>query len=246
MTKRRQELGNPTRTPAHSPTGILISVIIPTLNEEASIAATIDAARGAAACEIIVADGGSTDRTVALARDRVERVIEVPRGRALQMNAGAAAARGEVLLFVHADTILPAGYDAAISTQMADPAVVGGRFDVTLVPSSPLLWLTGELINLRSRLSKIATGDQAIFVRRTVFEAIGGYEEIPLMEDIAFTRALKRQGKIACLRQRVVTSSRRWQQDGIVRTIALMWTLRALYFFGVSPSRLRRVYADTR
>jgi rSAM/selenodomain-associated transferase 2 len=246
MTKRLQEPAAPTRALAHSRTRALISVIIPTLNEEPSIVATIAAARSARDCEIIVADGGSTDRTVELARARVERLIEAPRGRALQMNAGAAAAHGDVLLFLHADTILPAGYDAAIALQMADSTVVGGRFDVSLMPSSPLLWLTGELINLRSRLSKIATGDQAIFVRRTVFEEIGGYEQIPLMEDIALTRALKRRGRIVCLRQRVVSSSRRWQRDGIIRTIALMWTLRALYFFGVSPSRLRRVYTDTR
>lgn len=223
-----------------------LSVIIPTLNEEPSIAATIAAARRATDCEVIVADGGSSDATVELARLHVERLIEVPRGRARQMNAGARAASGDVLLFLHADTILPDAYESAIAAAMADPSVVGGRFDVRLMPSSPLLWLTGELINLRSRLSKISTGDQAIFVRRSVFEKIGGYEEIPLMEDVAFTRALKRQGCVASLRQRVVTSSRRWQRDGIIRTIALMWTLRVLYFFGVSPARLRRVYTDTR
>lgn len=223
-----------------------ISVIIPTLNEEESVATTIAAARRATDCELILVDGGSTDRTVELARDRVDRILSARRGRAAQMNAGAAAVSGDVLLFLHADTILPAAYDAAIAAKMADPRVVGGRFDLTLLPGSPLLWLTGELINLRSRLSKIATGDQAIFVRRTVFEEIGGYEDIPLMEDVALTRVLKRRGRIACLRQRVVTSSRRWQRNGVVRTIALMWTLRALYFFGVPPSRLRRAYADTR
>lgn len=223
-----------------------ISVIIPTLNEEPSIAATVEAARRARDCEIILVDGGSTDRTVELVCENVDRVVSAPCGRAAQMNAGAGAAGGDVLLFLHADTILPAGYDDAIAVKMRDPGVVGGRFDLTLSPSSPLLWLTGELINLRSRLSKIATGDQAIFVRRSVFEDLGGYEEIPLMEDIALTRALKHRGRVACLRQRVVTSSRRWQRHGVVRTIALMWTLRALYFFGVSPARLRRVYADTR
>lgn len=235
-----------TREPAYSPACTRLSVIIPTLNEEAKIEAAIEAARYAHDCEIIVVDGGSTDRTAELARDRVDRLIEGPCGRAVQMNAGAAAARGDVLLFLHADTILPVGYDGAIARELADPIVVGGRFDVALMPSSPLLWLTGELINLRSRWSKIATGDQAIFVRRAVFEEIGGYEEIPLMEDLAFTRALKRRGRVACLRQRVITSSRRWRRDGVIRTIALMWTLRALYFLGVSPSRLRRAYSDTR
>jgi rSAM/selenodomain-associated transferase 2 len=235
-----------TRTPANSHTRNRVSVIIPTLNEEPNIVETIAAARRAHDCEIIVVDGGSMDRTVELVRDRVDHLTEGPRGRALQMNAGAAAATGDVLLFLHADTILPAGYDSAVSVPMADPAVVGGRFDLVLMPSSPLLWLTGELINLRSRLSKIATGDQAIFVRRSVFEEIGGYREMPLMEDVAFSRALKRRGRVACLRERVVTSSRRWRRDGVIRTIVLMWTLRALYFLGVSPSRLRRVYGDTR
>jgi rSAM/selenodomain-associated transferase 2 len=251
MRKRLQEphadgLNDPhTRKLAHRQTRSL-SVIIPTWNEEPSIEATIDAARHCRDCEIIVVDGGSTDRTIELARKQVDQLVEGPRGRAVQMNAGASVAKGDVLLFLHADTILPAGYDGEIARHLADRTVVGGRFDVALMPSSPLLWLTGELMNLRSRWSKIATGDQGIFVRRDVFAEIGGYENIPLMEDIAFTRALKRRGRIACLRQRVVTSSRRWRRNGIIRTIALMWTLRFLYFLGVRPSRLRRVYVDTR
>ena len=162
------------------------------------------------------------------------------------MNAGAGVAKGDVLLFLHADTIVPRGFDAAVLQALADTRVVGGRFDVALVPSSPLLWLTAELINVRSRWSRIATGDQGIFARRDVFAQLGGFPEIPLMEDIAFTRMLKRHGGIACLRQRVVTSSRRWRAKGIVRTILLMWTLRCLYFCGVSPARLYRAYTDVR
>jgi rSAM/selenodomain-associated transferase 2 len=164
----------------------------------------------------------------------------------VQMNAGAAAARGAVLLFLHADTRLPPGFDADVLAALADPGVVGGRFDVRLVPDTPLLRLVARLINLRSRLSRIATGDQALFVRRAVFEDLGGFAAIPLMEDVAFTRALKRRGRVACLRQQVETSSRRWLRDGPVRTILLMWWLRFLYACGVAPERLHRRYANTR
>lgn len=223
-----------------------ISVIIPTLNEEENLPAAIASARAPAVCDVIVVDGGSSDATARIAAERADRVLRGPRGRAAQMNAGAAAARGQVLLFLHADTRLPAGFDAALVNAFADPRVVGGRFDVRLLPSSPLLWLTGALMNLRSRLTCIATGDQAMFVRADVFRQLGGFKEIPLMEDVELSRALKRRGRIARLRQQVVTSSRRWQRDGVMRTILLMWTLRLLYFCGVPAHRLQRVYADTR
>jgi rSAM/selenodomain-associated transferase 2 len=223
-----------------------ISVVVPALNEAAQIEAALASARGAAVRDIIVVDGGSTDGTQRLARPHADLVLSAPRGRALQMNAGAAAARGAVLLFLHADTRLPVGFDAAVLDALADPATVGGRFDVRLVPSAPLLRLVAASMNLRSRLSRIATGDQAIFARRTVFEALGGFEPIPLMEDIAFSRALKDRGRIACLHQRVETSSRRWLGRGPLRTIALMWWLRLLYACGVTPERLRRLYRDAR
>lgn len=223
-----------------------LSIIIPTLNEEHQLAATVASARAPAVVEIIVADGGSSDATVACARSLVGDVVTGPCGRAAQMNAGARLARGDVLLFLHADTRLPPAFDAAILLALADPRRVGGRFDVHLMPSSFLLWLTGELMNIRSRMSGIATGDQAIFVRREIFARMGGFSNIPLMEDIAFSRTLKRYGLIACLRERVVTSSRRWRRDGVVRTVLLMWSLRLLYFCGVSPHRLHRWYADTR
>jgi rSAM/selenodomain-associated transferase 2 len=196
--------------------------------------------------EIIVVDGGSRDATAEIARAHADVVLTSARGRALQMNAGAAAARGDVLLFLHADTRLPAGFAAAVCAALADPAIAGGRFDVSLVPTTLLLRLVAGLMNMRSRLSRIATGDQAIFVRRAVFEQMGGFAAMPLMEDVAFTVALKRQGRVACLRERVETSSRRWLRDGPVRTILLMWWLRLLYFCGVAPERLRRRYADTR
>lgn len=223
-----------------------ISIIVPALNEEANLPATLARARGDAGCEVIVVDGGSQDATGEVASRLADRVLVSPRGRAAQMNAGAAGARGDVLLFLHADTLLPAGFDRDVCAAMADRAVVGGRFDVALTPSSPLLWLTSKLINLRSRLSRISTGDQAIFVRRSVFEELGGFPALPLMEDIAFSRMLKRRGRIACLRREVCTSSRRWRAHGVIRTILLMWTLRFLYFCGVSPVRLQRAYLDAR
>jgi len=225
---------------------VTVSVIVPTLNEQGVLAPTLERARQPGVQEIIVADGGSTDATLATAAHAADLVLAVPRGRALQMNAGAARARGDLLLFLHADTLVPEGFARVAAAACQDPAVIGGRFDVDLEPSSPLLRLTGELMNRRSRLTRISTGDQAIFIRREVFERLGGYADIPLMEDIDLSRRMKRAGRVTCLRQRVTTSARRWQKDGVVRTILLMWSLRALYFCGVSPARLQRVYRNTR
>lgn len=223
-----------------------ISIIVPTLDEEQTVAATLSRARGPLVREIIVVDGGSRDRTRDVAAALADRVLRAPRGRAHQLNAGAAAAAAEILLFLHADTVPPPGFDAAIVAALSDANTVAGRFDVALMPSSPLLSLTAALINRRSRLTRIATGDQAIFVRRAVFVELNGFPPFPLMEDIAISRLLKRRGQIACLRDKVVTSSRRWRRDGVVRTILLMWSLRLLYYFGVAPERLARVYRNTR
>lgn len=223
-----------------------LSIVIPALNEAEQIGATLASARGTRVAEVIVVDGGSGDATVDLAAAAGAIVLSSPRGRARQMNAGAARADGDVLLFLHADTRLPAGFDAAIEDALADPAVVGGRFDVRLVPSTPRLDLTAALINRRSRWSRIGTGDQALFVRRAVFVAMGGFPDLPLMEDVAFSRELKRRGGIACLRLRVETSSRRWLKDGPLRTVLLMWWLRFLFWCGVPAERLKRRYADTR
>lgn len=222
-----------------------LSVIIPALNEAPQIAAAI-ASAGGPEVEIIVVDGGSADDTAARAAAAGAVVVHAPRGRARQMNAGAARASGAVLLFLHADTRLPSDFAALVADALADPAVVGGRFDLHLEPSSPLLALTAALINRRSRLTGIATGDQALFVRRAVFDAMGGFADIPLMEDVAFTRDLKRRGRVAALRARVVTSSRRWQRHGVLRTILLMWWLRFLYWCGVAPAELKRRYSDRR
>ncbi len=223
-----------------------VSVIIPTLNEETVLERTLRRARQPAVREIIVADGGSTDTTRAIARQLADVVICAPQGRAAQMNAGAEQASADLLLFLHADTLVPEGFAQAAVAACAQPDTVGGRFDVTLQPSSWLIWLTGELMNRRSRLTGIATGDHAIFIRREVFERLGGYARIPLMEDIDLSRRMKRAGRTVCLPQRVTTSARRWQKDGVVRTILLMWSLRLLYFLGVSPQRLQRAYQHTR
>jgi rSAM/selenodomain-associated transferase 2 len=223
-----------------------LSVIIPALNEERDIGRVLERAVSIHADEVIVVDGGSRDATREIAKRLTRHVIESPRGRALQMNAGAKAAGGDVLLFLHADTILSPETEKVIQEALFDPRVVGGRFDIRLDHAGWLYGLVAFLVNLRSRLTKIATGDQAIFVRREVFERIGGFSEIPLMEDVEFSLRLKRLGKIACLRQKVVTSARRWERRGPIKTILLMWRLRFLYFIGVSPDRLGSYYADVR
>ena len=223
-----------------------ISVVVPTLDEAPVLASTLAAARAGDDVEIVVVDGGSRDATLAAARARADRVLDAPRGRARQMNAGGRVARGDVLLFLHADTRLPPGYASAVRGALARADAVGGRFDVRLDAPGAVFRLTEWLINARSRMTGIATGDQAIFVRRTVFERIGGYPPLPLMEDIAFCRTLKRFGVMVALRDAVVTSARRWQRHGIARTVLLMWGLRAAYYAGVPPARLARLYADAR
>ena len=223
-----------------------ISVIVPVLNEEKTIASALRALLQLSPHEIIVVDGGSGDRTAEICRSLSIKILSWERGRARQMNFGARRATGDVLLFLHADTRLPKTAFADIATALGDPRCLGGRFDVELEGSHPMLKIVGALINYRSRATKIGTGDQAIFVRREAFERIGGYPDIPLMEDVALCRALKRLGGVACLRTRVMTSARRWESDGVWRTILRMWTLKILYLAGVSPARLKQFYADTR
>jgi rSAM/selenodomain-associated transferase 2 len=184
-----------------------------------------------------VADGGSEDATADLARPLCDRLIVAPRGRALQMNAGARVAGGDVLLFLHADTVLPPDASEVISQSTANH--VWGRFDVEIEGRHPMLKVVAWSMNLRSRLSGIATGDQAIFVRR---DAFAGFPEIPLMEDVAFSKAMKRGGAPACLRSRVRTSGRRWESRGVLRTVLLMWRLRLAYALGADPARLAEKY----
>jgi len=217
-----------------------LSIVVPALNEAAGIARTLEAlaplrARGH---EVIVADGGSEDGTREIAALYADRVLVVARGRARQMNAGAAAATGEALLFLHADTRLPADADRIVFRSLEKN--LWGRFDVTIEGRSALLPAIAFFINLRSRLSGIATGDQAIFVRCAAF---AGFPEIALMEDIAFSKAMKRRSPPACLRAQAITSGRRWERGGVLRTVLLMWRLRLAYFFGASPDELARRYA---
>jgi rSAM/selenodomain-associated transferase 2 len=222
----------------------VISIIIPALNESEGIAACLMPLQPlrAAGHEIIVVDGGSRDETVALAQPLADKVIRAPRGRASQMNAGARIATGKVLLFLHADTRLPAEADRLIVEGMARSGKGWGRFDVRLSGRQSLLRVVERMMNRRSRLTGISTGDQAVFVRREWFDAIGGFPEIPLMEDVELSRRLKRLGSPLCLRPPVITSSRRWEAKGILRTILLMWRLRLGFFFGENTDRLARRY----
>ena len=217
-----------------------LSIIVPALNEAAVIGGMLGSLaplreRGH---EVILADGGSEDGTRELAAPFADRVLVAPRGRACQMNAGAAAAGGDAFLFLHADTRLPANADQLIFRSLTKNQ--WGRFDVAIEGRSTLLPAISFFMNLRSRLSGIATGDQAIFVR---CEAFGGFPEIALMEDVAFSKSMKRRSPPACLRAKVVTSGRRWDRQGVLRTMLLMWRLRLAYFLGAAPDELARHYA---
>jgi rSAM/selenodomain-associated transferase 2 len=224
-----------------------LCVVVPMLNEGSAIRETLNALRrGAPNAEIVVVDGGSVDQSVDMAGKLADRVIAASRGRARQMNAGAALGSGEILAFVHADTRVPSSFEKDILDAVGESGVVGGRFDIELDDPSFAYRLIGDLISLRSRITKTATGDQAIFVRRSVFEALGGFPDLDLCEDLDFSRRLKRTGQVACLHSRVTTSARRWRRDGLARTVLRMWAIRALYLLGVPPSRLKRIYADTR
>jgi len=230
-----------------------ITVVIPTLNEEAVLPRTLSLTAGLGFDEMIVVDGGSHDRTREIVTAlRVTRdaspvtLLTAPPGRAKQMNAGGTSSKGDVLLFLHADTSLPSDARQAVERALEDPACVGGRFDLRFERDSGLGWLISRMMNLRSRWTGIATGDQAIFVRRSVFDQLGGYSDLPIMEDVDFTRRLKRTGLIAALQSKVTTSYRRWDTRGPLRTILLMWTLRFLYWIGISPHSLTRLYGSVR
>lgn len=219
-----------------------LSIIMPVLDESPDIEACLHAlspmrARGA---EVIVVDGGSVDDTTALARPLADRVIASPRGRATQMNAGARVAEGAALLFLHADTTLPDDADRIVDQALEQRE--WGRFDVRIDGAAPGLAVVAAFMNLRSRLTGIATGDQAIFVRRAAFDAVGGFPEIPLMEDIALSRALHARGRPACVAARAATSGRRWERQGVARTVLLMWRLRYAYWRGAEPADLARRY----
>lgn len=226
-----------------------VSVIIPALNEAGCIAGAIRSARDAGADEVVVSDGGSEDGTAEAAGPLADAVVVAPRGRAAQMNAGARAASGEILLFLHADSLLPPGAIGAIRRAVAEDGIGGGAFAVRLGVSpeassarKALLRLTARMINARARFLRAYTGDQGIFVARAVFEEMGGYPEIPLMEDVELSRLLARRGRTALLPVRITTSARRWETRGPVSTILLMWGLRLAHRLGMSPARCARIY----
>lgn len=224
----------------------MISIIVPTLNESGGIAAALARLQAwRPGVEVIVVDGGSEDGTADAAAPYADRVIVTERGRARQMNAGAAQARGDVLVFLHADTALPDHAPRAIRDGLQATGRAWGRFDIAIAGSDPLLAAVSALMNARSRLTGIATGDQAIFATREAF-AVTGFPDIPLMEDVEISRRLKALSPPLCLRDRAVTSARRWERDGVLHTIVLMWRLRFAYAMGVDPRRLARRYGVER
>ncbi len=225
-----------------------LSIIVPCLDEAACIVAALERLqplrrRG---CEVIVVDGGSSDNTAALATPLANLTLSAPRGRAAQMNAGAAAATGSVLLFLHADCTLPPNADTLLATELSLSGKRWGRFDVRLAGARPLLRVIAFMMNWRSRLTGIATGDQGMFVTRELFFSASGFPSLPLMEDIAFSKRLKARAAPLCLSQRITASDRRWKQRGILRTMALMWRLRLAFFCGADPTKLARHYDNPR
>ncbi len=224
-----------------------LSIIIPVLNEAATLGETLldlQALRRDGH-EVIVVDGGSEDATRDIAAPLADEVLVSPRGRAAQMNCGAAHATGDVLLFLHADTRLPPDAATLALDGLSASARSWGRFDVEIKGRAPALRIIAMLMNQRSRLTGIATGDQAIFVKAAGFHDVGGFPDQALMEDIAFSTAMKKRGPPLCLAARVVTSGRRWEKHGVIRTVLMMWRLRLEYYFGANVDKLAERYGHT-
>ena len=230
-----------------------IALVIPVFNEQEILARFLNGIFPLKFDEVIVVDGGSRDRTVEIARSLLDKsgvgrtqLLTTVQGRAVQMNAGAGQARAEILVFLHADTVLPDHARRLIETAMLDHSCVGGRFDVRFPQDRGWAWIISRMMNLRSRRTGICTGDQTIFVRREIFTRLGGFADIPLMEDLEFTARLKKMGHIAALPDKVTTSFRRWERHGPFRTVLRMWTLRFLYWIGLNPCRLVKFYEPVR
>ena len=221
-----------------------LSVIVPVLNECERIAEALEALKPlrVRGVEVLIVDGGSSDGTADIAAANSDCVVVAPRGRATQQNAGALQAGGDVLIFLHSDTRLPPGAETLITQALSGGKHVWGRFDVRFDSPQPMMSVVATMMNLRSRLTGIATGDQCIFVRRDVFAAVGGFPAISLMEDIALSKMLRKKSAPACLPATAMTSARRWQKHGVWRTILLMSWLRLAYVLGVTPDRLARWY----
>ncbi|HKI62056.1 MAG TPA: TIGR04283 family arsenosugar biosynthesis glycosyltransferase [Mariprofundaceae bacterium] len=228
------------------PEALAIAVVVPVLDEAGELAARLPGLLCLEADELVVVDGGSHDGTLHILQQAGIRYVSGKPGRAHQMNAGVAATKSEVIVFLHIDTLITSSDLLHVKAAMQKPGIVGGRFDVRLTGKHPMFRVIETMINLRSRLSRISTGDQGIFVHRDVFERMGGFPDQPLMEDIEFSRRLKREGKIICLTQKLVNSSRRWEKHGLIRTILLMWKLRLLYRLGVPVERLATMYRPVR
>jgi rSAM/selenodomain-associated transferase 2 len=225
---------------------ITIAVVVPILNEAKSLPELLQMLETLKADEVMMVDGGSTDGSDQLLISSRFKWIKSEPGRALQMNSGAGRCQSDVLLFLHADTEMPFDALTHLRDAMQNLNIVGGRFDVRLSGTRPAFRMIEWFINIRSRLTRISTGDQCQFVRRDIFELMNGFPNQPLMEDVEFSKRLKQRGRVACLRDKVTTSSRRWEQFGMIRTIVLMWKLRFLYWAGVSSERLARIYRDAR
>jgi len=221
-----------------------VAMIVPVLNEAECLPCLLTHIREWGMDEIIFVDGGSSDETLQILKNAGVKWIHSERGRAVQINAGTAQLKSDIFLFIHVDTSLSSSHIEDIKQVMRNSSVAGGRFDVRLSGHHTTFRIIEFFINWRSRLTRISTGDQAMFVRREVFARLGGFSEQPLMEDVEFSRRLKREGRVACLHRRVVTSSRRWEKHGIVRTVLLMWWLRLCYSLGVNPEVLKRRYLD--
>lgn len=219
---------------------------MPLLNEQAVLPALIARLNALEADEKVIVDGGSTDGSYELLAASGVRWMSSTAGRSAQMNAGASVCASDIFLFIHADTVIDSTHITVVQQAVADPDIVGGRFDLRLSGSHPAFRIIERMINLRSRLTGISTGDQCMFVRRSIFAQLDGFAALPLMEDIDFSMRLKHKGTIACLRTRVITSSRRWEKHGIFRTVVRMWWLRLLFWSGVPADHLARMYRQVR